>query len=256
MKQLDFKIKILVVEDEVLLAQDIALRLNKANYEVIGIAESANQAIALLIKTADVHIILIDIMIKGDKDGIELAQLINESFSIPFIFLTSHADLKVVERAKRVNPSAYLLKPFNDRQISIAIELALTNFSKQSRGHEELKEIQFTEKDNAVLKIKDSLFLKKNHHFERVPIDEILFLEADNNYSTIYTNNDKFLYALPLKKLEQQLPSDKFLRVHRSYIVNISAVQGFEGNILFLKTKKIPVSKSNHDSVFKLFKTI
>lgn len=256
MKQLTSKIKILIVEDEIILAQDVALRLSNSNYEVVGIAESAEQAIKILKEIPIVDIILLDIMIKGNMDGIDLAKLVNNTFNIPFIFLTSHANTSIVERAKQVNPYAYLLKPFNDRQIAIAIELALVNFSKQTPEQDLLKTQEFPKDDNEVLKIKDSLFLKKNHRFERVLLNEIQFLEADSNYTTIHTKLDKFLYSMVLKKLEMKLPHDRFLRVHRSFIINIQAVQGFEGNTLYIKDQKIPVSKSNHSQVFNLFKTI
>ncbi|WP_299223916.1 LytTR family transcriptional regulator DNA-binding domain-containing protein [uncultured Psychroserpens sp.] len=250
------KIKVLIVEDEIILSQDISLRLKNFGYEVVGIADSAFQAINILRAVRDVDIILMDIMIRGEKDGIELAEMINKSYDIPLIFLTSHADVKLVKRAKEVNPCAYLLKPFNDRQMAIAIELALVNFSQKAPEKDLLKEYKFSKNENEVLKIKDSLFLKKNHRFERVLLNEIQFLQAENNYTTIHTKLDDFLYSMVLKKLEIKLPVDRFLRVHRSYIVNIQAVQGFEGNMLFIKDHKIPVSKSHQQKVFKLFRTI
>ena len=97
------------------------------------------------------------------------------------------------------------------------------------------------------------LFLKKNNHYLRVPLKEILFIQADGNYSTIYTASHKFIYSVVLKKVQDQLPSSIFLRTHRSYLVNINSVTGFEGNILFVGTHKIPVSKSLRDGIFKLF---
>jgi len=256
MKNLLSKIRILIVEDEIILAQDIAYKLEDSNYDVVGIVDSANKALQLLKEVSDIHIILMDIMIKGGMDGIDLARIINKNYTIPLIFLTSHSDIRLVERAKTVNPYAYLLKPFNDRQINIAIELALTNFSKQTPEKELLKEHNFSYEENNALKIKDSLFLKKNNRFERVSLNEIQFLQAENNYTTIHTKLNKFLYSTVLKKIEQQLPNNMFLRVHRSYIVNTNAINGFEGNMLFVNDKKIPVSKSNHDQVFVLFRTL
>ena len=250
------KIKILIVEDEILLARDLELRLVASDYEVVGIAKSAGMALYLLKEISDIDLILMDIIIEGDRDGIELAKEVNKLYNVPFIFLSSHADASIVQRAKEVNPYAYLLKPFNNRQIAIAIELALVNFSKQIPENELLKTQEFSKNDNTVLKIKDSLFLKKNHHFERVLLNEIQFLEADSNYTTIHTKLDKFLYSMVLKKMEMKLPKDRFLRVHRSFIINIQAVQGFEGNTLLIEKHKIPVSKANHSQVFNLFRTI
>lgn len=248
-------VKVLVVEDEIILAHDIRDRLADMNYEVVGIASSVEKAVAIL-KEKAIDIIMIDIILKGDKDGIELAKIVNETYQIPFIFLTSHADTSLVERAKKVHPYAYILKPFNDRQVKIAIELALMNFSNKTPGKDVFESQESDAEASQVLQIKDSLFLKKNQHFERVPLVEILFIEADNNYCTIYTKSDRFVYAVVMKKVELQLPTANFIRTHRSYIVNVNQVSGFEGNLLFVGTHKIPVSKSQKEQVFKLFKTI
>ncbi len=250
------KIKILVVEDEVLLAQDIIQRLTDMNYEVVGFAMTANSALELIDDNPDIDILLMDIMIKGNKDGIELAEIIKEKYNIPFIFLSSNADKDIVERAKKVQPHAYMLKPFNDRQVQIAIELALMNFSKKSPQKELLKEQKFEVSENQVLQIKDCLFLKKNHQFKRVSLKDILYIQADNNYSTLFTSNEKFIYSIVMKKIEEQLPKELFLRTHRSYIVNINCIDGYEGNTLFVKNTKIPISKSYKENVFKLFPTI
>ncbi len=250
------KIKVLVVEDEVLLAQDIIQRLTDMNYEVVGFAMTANSALELIDENPNIDILLMDIMIKGERDGIELAKIVKEKFNIPFIFLSSNADKDIVDRAKKVQPYAYMLKPFNDRQVQIAIELALMNFSKKTPQKELLKEQKFEASDNQVLQIKDCLFLKKNHQFKRVSLADILYIQADNNYSTLFTTNEKFIYSIVMKKIEEQLPKELFLRTHRSYIVNINCIDGYEGNILFVKKIKIPISKSYKENVFKLFPTI
>lgn len=250
------KVKVLIVEDEILLAQDIKQILANMGYEIIGIAPTAIKALQLLEENHEVDIILLDIILKGDLDGIELANLINAKYNIPFIFLTSHADNALVERAKSVKPYAYILKPFNGRQIGIAIELALVNFANKTPEKELLENKKFSDTDNQALKINDSLFLKKDHHFERVPLKEIQFLEADSNYCTVHTKSERFMYSMVLKKIEAQLPADQFLRIHRSYVINIQSVSGFEGNMLFIGDKKIPVSKTYKEEVFRLFNTI
>ena len=250
------QVQILIVEDEILVAQDIPNRLSKINYSIAGVALSAQKALDFLEENASIDIILIDIILHGALDGIELARIINEKYRIPFIFLTSHADRNIVSRAISVKPFAYILKPFNDRQLSVAIEMALINFANGKPEKNPLGTHEFAIADNKVMQIMDSLFLKKKHHFERVPLDEILFLQADSNYSVIYTQTGSFVYSMVLKKIEPQLPTNKFLRIHRSYVINIHKVKGFEGNTLFIGNKKIPVSKTYRNEVFKLFKTI
>ncbi|EDP70843.1 response regulator [Flavobacteriales bacterium ALC-1] len=252
----DRKVKLLIVEDEILLANDIANKLRDNNYAIAGIADTAKKALDLLENHPDIDMVLIDIILKGEYDGIELARFINEKHHIPFLFLTSHADSYIFERAKSVKPHAYLLKPFNERQVSIAIELALKNFFNKVSEDEFLEKRDFEPNENQVLNIKNSLFLKKNHHFERVPLQEILFLKADSNYCSVYTKSDRFIYSVGLNKIEEQLPTKRFMRVHRSYVVNINSVKGYEGNMLFIDKEKVPVSKAHKSKVFKLFRTI
>ena len=104
--------------------------------------------------------------------------------------------------------------------------------------------------------INDGLFLKKDHHFERVQFVDILFFKADSNYCSIYTKSNYSNYAVALNTLEKQLPTNIFIRVHKSYVVNINAVMGFEGNFLFIQQNRIPVSELYKEAVFKLFNSI
>lgn len=254
MENIAKKVKVFIVEDEIILAEDIKYRLSKMGYEVVGIVATAIDALNFLSKNSDINIILLDISIKGHLDGIELATLIKSKYNTPFVFLTSNASITIVERAKATNPYAYILKPFNDRQISIALELALVNFKNKTQNN--LIAIHKETTTKSTLQIQDSLFLKKEQRFERVPLKDILLLQADSNYCNIFTSAKKFIYSTVLKKIEEQLPTNQFLRVHRSYVVNINKVTGFEGNSLFIEDKKIPISKSHREVVFNLFNTL
>ncbi|UII26534.1 response regulator [Fulvivirga maritima] len=248
------KLKILVVEDESLLAEDIKLRLTKMGYEVAAIAHSADQALEALEQNPLIDLAILDIILKGKIDGIELADMINNDYHIPFIFLTSHADKALVDRAKAVKPYAYMLKPFNDREIAITMEIALANYSNHAPQQELISgNGEFTTDDNQIFHINEKLFLKKENHFQKVNLKDIIFLEADNNYTSIHTLDERFIYSIVLKKMIEKLPPQQFIRVHRGYVVNIDAVNGFEGNTLFVGNKKVPVSKPYRDSVFKIF---
>ena len=98
----------------------------------------------------------------------------------------------------------------------------------------------------------NSLFLKKDSKYKKVELSDITYLEADNSYTTVFTNEDKYIYSVVLKKIEERLPRNTFIRVHRSYIVNINAVDGFERNVLYIKDKRIPVSRQHREEVFEL----
>jgi len=261
------KTHILVVEDEAILGMDMIGRLNKLGYATLPLASNPEKALEILSKTQP-DILMLDIHL-GNKhiDGIELATEIKKKYDLPFIFLTSHADEHYIERAKVVKPSAYILKPFRDKEIGIAIEVALANFSggqhsggqhsggQHSGGQRSGGQHSGGQRSNT-LTINDSLFLKKGDHFERVKFEQILWLEADGNYTEIQTTSATYIYSTILKKIETSLPKDQFFRVHRSYIVNRRSITGFSGNMLMVKDHKIPVSKQHREMVFGWFNTI
>ena len=116
--------KILIVEDEAIIAEDIATQLTKMDYEVVGMVASGEDAIASVAETKP-DLILMDIMLQGEIDGIETAQIINQQANIPIIYLTAYADEQTLQRAKITKPFAYLLKPFRARELHTNIEMSL-----------------------------------------------------------------------------------------------------------------------------------
>ncbi|MCB0669217.1 MAG: response regulator transcription factor [Saprospiraceae bacterium] len=121
-------ISILIIEDEGVVAHDIARRVRKLGYDVAEIKNSSEQALNYLsIHTPD--LILCDIMIDGEKDGIEVAEEVYNSKKIPLIFLTALSDRNTLERAKKVLPYGYIVKPFDNHDLLSAIELALYKHS-------------------------------------------------------------------------------------------------------------------------------
>ena len=116
--------KVLIVEDESVVALNIHLRLEGANYRVAGIADSAATALQLTAHTAP-DLILMDIRLKGNLDGIETARLIRENYDIPIVYLTAYIDEETLHQAKATLPYGYILKPFETAELCTAIELAL-----------------------------------------------------------------------------------------------------------------------------------
>lgn len=114
-------IQIVIVEDEMIIALDLELRLKKLGYEVIGIAASGVDAIKL-VKNNEVDLIFMDILLKGKLNGMETARLIEEEFDIPIIYNSANSDILTVEAVKNPNHYGYLVKPFNDIQLQQAIK--------------------------------------------------------------------------------------------------------------------------------------
>jgi DNA-binding NarL/FixJ family response regulator len=115
--------RILVVEDEAIIALDLAQRLKRLGYEVCGIADTSVEALAIA-DEAEPNLVLMDIIIQGPVDGIDAAAELVRLKSVPVVFLTAYADPATVARAKRVGPYGYLIKPFDELELDIAIQLA------------------------------------------------------------------------------------------------------------------------------------
>jgi len=137
MKNSENPYKILIVEDESIIAKDIASRLTKLGYSICGSAQSCDTALESIEKTIP-DIILMDIVIKGSNDGIESAKMINEKYSIPIVYLTAHSDNYTIERTKFTNPYGFISKPVDDRDLQINIENALYRWDAEKK----LKEFQ------------------------------------------------------------------------------------------------------------------
>ncbi len=127
-------IKVLIVEDEPLIAKNIGMYLNNNDYEVSGIAYDPEEAIFQLRRQSPDFAIL-DINLESEKDGIDIADYINQHNFIPFIYLTSYSDKDTLERAKRTNPAGFIVKPFNERTLYTTIEIALSNHAVNANKH-------------------------------------------------------------------------------------------------------------------------
>ncbi|OEU68264.1 MAG: histidine kinase [Desulfovibrio sp. S3730MH75] len=116
--------RILIVEDEAIIALNIKGSLNALGYTTIGVASTGEKAIELALEQLP-DLILMDIMLEGDMDGIETAEKINKEYCIPVIYITAYADEETLSRAKITEPFGYIIKPFEDRELSLTIEMAL-----------------------------------------------------------------------------------------------------------------------------------
>lgn len=229
--------KILIVEDELIIAVDIKDILQSNGYEVVGIAKSYDEALPKLANTIP-DIILLDIKIKGSKDGIELANHINLNYSTPFVFITSHADPKTLEKAKKARPYGYLLKPFEDKDVLIAIDIALSNFAND---HPELGEEEINSTFEGVLD--DCLFVRQKNLAIKVHFDEIIYIKAESNYCHIISENGTYTVRATLKEISQKIPQGLFFRSHKSYLINLKKVTAINSIEIHMDKHRLPIGR-------------
>ena len=127
-------VKIVVVEDESIVAKDIKKRLQNLGYTVSAVVSSGEEALQEAKENPDIY--LMDIVLKGDMDGITAAERIRTEYSIPIIYVTAYADEKTLGRAKITEPYGYILKPFEDRELHTAIEMALYKHEMEKKVKE------------------------------------------------------------------------------------------------------------------------
>ncbi len=239
---MEHPIKILIVEDNVIIADDMQSMLEEIGYEIVDNVIVYEQAVEVL-KNNHVDLVLIDIILASDKTGIDLGKHIRDVYNIPFIFVTSNSDRATVENAKTVKPDGYLVKPFEQQDLYTSIEIALSNFNyaKKDKGNAIAGNEGDTFTSNSVLK--DSIFVKKQHLYYRIQFGDIQFIKADNVYLEVNTVDKKFLVRSPLKDYLEKLPKDKFYRAHKSYIVNVDHIDAINSKDIMINNNLIPISK-------------
>ena len=246
--------KILIVEDEELYADQLEMLVDKLGYEHLATLDNSQDALNCLKKDRP-DLILMDVHIRGEYDGIELASLIQKDFPIPIIFITSLQDDLTFSRASRTNPLNFLVKPFNQLQLQRTIELTVKKLSNISETEPTSnstikKEDEIWEND---FFFKSHFFIKTRQRLEKVATNEVLFLEADGHYCQIHIKEKKFLVRIPMLELSKRLPEDLFLQTHRSFMINMEKVDSvdLQDSVIIIGEKQVPLSKRNRAMVLE-----
>lgn len=237
-------IKVLVVEDEMIIADTITDAINSFGYKALEPEINYSNAIES-IKRELPDIGIFDIRLSGKRTGIDLAKVVQETYKFPFIFLTSNSDKLTLDNAKLTEPAAFLVKPFNNEDLFAAIELALHNYSQQKE--KQVKAI------NSLLK--KAIFIKEKDGLTRVNLDDIVYIKSDNVYIEFRTKEgQKYIVRSTLSEYETKLNCN-FLRIHRSYIINLEFLERVEHSNIIIKNTRIPIgTKYRHDLMVNINK--
>ncbi len=252
------RLNILIVEDQYFLAEDLAYQLS--SHDIIGPYDKGEDVLA---NEQDVDLALLDIDLKGDVDGIQVAEWLNRKKTVPVIFITRIADdSKIYERVEGLGfPRFYLSKPFTPNELKIAMSNAL-----QAMG-EDVKDAD-TESVPDITLQNGKVLIRTHHGLEILDIEEdVLYVEANGENSHIITaSGAELIVTSYLKVLLKRIAalSDCILRVHRSYAVNILKIgsirdskrnQTREKTIVLrgLKNKEIPLSQGYRKDLLDRF---
>ena len=243
-------IKILVVEDEMIIAANISLQLTSLGYEVSGIVPKGEEAL-MQIKENQPDIVLLDINLKGELDGVETAILMQKDYNIPIIYLTANADNEHFNRAKATNPYAFISKPFKKLDLQHAIELTTSRIMANENSNNNYIKIPISS-----FVLTDCVFVKHQDKMLKISIKDIYYIEAERNYCRIFSKGRECLLVMTLKDIDKKLPVEHFIRIHRSFIVNLSHIDEVANSHVLVSRKVIPISKIHREELLQRLQTI
>ncbi len=236
-------IRILIVEDEPIIAADLADRLTEMGFDIAGQCSTGEEAIGVVQKQVP-DLILMDIQLDGPLDGIETTKMILEKHAIPVIFLTSNSDEATFARAKTTMPAAFLSKPFRGKDMKHAIELAIGQASKSTASATAAPDTEQT------YLFKDRIFIKSKDRLVRLFLRDILWLEADDYYCRLVIPGKEILITQTLKQIGETLADvPELMRVHRSYIVSLTQVEEIGDWCVYIGKKQIPINKTSRNDI-------
>lgn len=226
------KLNILIVEDELLIAEMLKETLLELNYNVVAITRNYETTFEILNTYKDINFVFLDINLHESQSGLDIANIINSDFQIPFIFLTSYSDNKSIQEAVAYKPQAYLIKPFTKSDLFVTLELYKSRIIDIEKFFE----------------IKDGHFNVKTKHID------ILWIKSENIYIEIKTIDKTYLIRNSLEKFLEKIDDENFIRVHRSYVVNLQHIKAVNRVYIIVQNERIPISRMHHENLVARFK--
>jgi len=213
--------KILIVEDEVLVATDIEESLESLGYQIQEAVVTGPEAIAEVERNLP-DLILMDINLKGKMTGIEAATMISQNHNVPIIYLTANADMSTINKAKVALPYGYIIKPFTDKDLQTNIEIALYKFENDMKLKIESEQFNtfFDLKDHE----KNQMIIHGAKGLEKINIDSVYFLERNNEQTIIHLFDEEVVTNKNLEEMIEFFPKNKFIQVSQQFVINASKV--------------------------------
>lgn len=239
----------LIVDDERPALKLIAAYISKMpNLELIASCENGMQALAAL-QEHSIDILFLDIQMP-DLTGLDLLKVLKEKPEV--VLTTAYRDYAVEGFALDVTD--YLVKPFSFERFIQAVHkcidrLKLKNAEILPPSHSAQNEIK---KENTTT---DHFFVRTNQKMEKVKLDQILFLESMREYVCIHTNGHRYVIHQTMNRMEDELPTTQFMRVHRSYIIALKHINAINGNTAIINEKEIPIGGSYRKAFFEKVKS-
>lgn len=220
-------LKILIIEDDPSFIVEVEMMISDAGDYIISKARSIVEAKEKL--EGKIDLILLDLRLEEGHLGIELLEDINQ-LAIPFVVITAFKDPKLYEISKTFNPEAYLVKPFD--------KLTLIGIIDRLFPGEDVDTVKYSS---------NGIFVKANKQHKKILFGEIEYIKAEGNYCSIFIKGQsRVTIRNSIKGLIDRMPPKHFLRVHRSYIVNLKSITSveFANNLIHIDKESIPIGRN------------
>lgn len=236
-------IRILVVEDDAVEMTHLALLLEELGYEVTASADNALDAMVAFARTRP-DLVMLEIHLKGETSGVDFAHKLRELSDVPVVFLSSSTDRETYEQARRTLPHAYLIKPIDPLALQSAVELALQQH-KRNRVAE--FDAPYHQPSGGYF------FTKVGNHLKRIALDDIEYIEVEGRYSALVVGGRRYHLKTSLRELHEKLPADRFLRVSRNHVVQLSCIRDIDIQQFELQVGQtvLPVSRTYKDNLMR-----
>lgn len=234
-----------LVEDDEVLAAFTSIVLRKEGYIVPEVCRNYEETIRMIEKDKP-DVVLLDIHLEGNRDGIDIAAIIKRRYNIPVIFLTADERHTMLEKAKALKPSAYLLKPYTKVDLVNAIEIAMNNKTDQKSHREKLDKKS----------LERYVFFKDDEIFRKVLLRDIAFIEKKRNQSVIHTMTDKFVLNSPSENVLNMLNNAYFNKCHKDYVVNIFHLETMSYDHLLVNHLKVPLDSKYKNNILSMFNVV
>lgn len=215
------KYNILILEDELITQQDIKEKVESLGYNVSGVADSYEEAMDAADEVFP-DVALCDIKIVGHRDGTEVARALKKKGNLAIVYLTVYSDPEIRERAMKANPAGYLLKGLlNEGILDIHLQIALKNLKRGTKDESKINEGKLFAWDRGIYHI--------------INIQDILYVEANNNGCFIFTNEEKYDINQKFGTIAEKLTEHNIKRVSRSHAIPVNNIKAFDKGLTFVE---------------------
>ena len=218
--------KAVIVEDDFIIADHLRLMLGKQGIHVVEMVDNVQDALKTVELKPDIY--FVDIRLDGEKSGVDLGIALHQ-LKIPFVYVTANNEMNTLKEAAKSAPLAYITKPYKENDIIALLEIVKS--------------------DN-----EQTVAVKTKYGKKQIKLSSITYVQSKGSYVEISTNEGAYVERNSLTDMEE-LGSGRFIRVHRSYLVNKEHISQYNAKYVFIKEQAIPVSRAYKHIIKEHFKS-